>query len=383
MTTTEATPITLNCAAGERYGHKGLPLRGPLGRKCPNCEKYLHGVLCGVDNPCLTKANRGGLQSFPCYDLWKEVPADNKKGRKLTSSSEEDDVDSTQSSKKKVRKLTSSCHTSPDEVDDNAPSPSVEELYNRKRPAKKTTPKTTPELKRKNMKSEQWDRNYEDVLAFAKAHGHLKLPSTNPESLRLATWLRHQAGRVTILEYQKEKLKILSPYRDERSLEEKSWEAWYGMYKRLLAFYKAKGHSVVKINEDRKLNYWVIRQRHTAKKGKLFDERRRKKLEEINFEFESLVKYNEKSTYTAQQVYQWEQMYAQLESYHRVNCHCLVPYTFEENIPLGHWVSKQRIDFKKGVMKPGRYQRLDHLGFAWSRRSGYNGGNWVAPKMCS
>jgi hypothetical protein len=95
------------------------------------------------------------------------------------------------------------------------------------------------------MKSEQWNRNYEDVLAFTKAHGYLKLPSNVPEKRRLATWLGLQSRRATIPDSQQENLNFFSPLRDERSRDEKNSEAWYGMYKRLLAFRAANGHDIV------------------------------------------------------------------------------------------------------------------------------------------
>jgi hypothetical protein len=44
----------------------------------------------------------------------------------------------------------------------------------------------------------------------------------------------------------------------------------------------------------------------------------------------------------------------------------LVPFNYDVNPPLGNWISKQRQDFVKGIIDPGRKQRLDQLGFAWT-----------------
>jgi hypothetical protein len=100
-------------------------------------------------------------------------------------------------------------------------------------------------------------------------------------------------------------------------------------------------------------------------KGKLPD-RRRKKLEEIYFPFQCVSKYNKRKNYTPQHMEQWEKMYMQREEYHKANHDCIVPYNYEPNPTLGHWVSKQRADFKIRVMGQERQDRLAKLQFTWT-----------------
>jgi hypothetical protein len=79
--------------------------------------------------------------------------------------------------------------------------------------------------------------------------------------------------------------------------------------------------------------------------------------------------YNAKrkeTSFTAKQVQQWDARYDQLAEFTHTHGHCLVPFKDDANLPLGNWVSKQCRDFVKGIMDPGRKQRLDQLGFAWT-----------------
>jgi hypothetical protein len=223
-----------------------------------------------------------------------------------------------------------------------------------------------------NRKWEQWNRNYEDVLAFTKEHGHLKLPSNKHETRRLATWLFLQPRRANIPDCQRDKLKALEQYRDMRPREEKERAAWYEMYKNLLAFHKENGHFVVPIKVDTSLHKWIMYQHHRQKIGKLPGERR-KMPEEIDFEFQCNQKRTTKRKFSAQQKQQWETMFTQLVEFHQSHKHCNVPYNYDENRTLGHWVSKQRGDFKKGDMDDVRKLRLDKWDFTWTIERGHRG----------
>jgi hypothetical protein len=104
------------------------------------------------------------------------------------------------------------------------------------------------------------------------------------------------------------------------------------------------------------------------REGTLPDERRQK-LESIDFVFQYNAKRKETS-FTAKQVQQWSARYDQLAEFVHSHGNCLVPFKYDANRPLGNWVSKQRRDFVKGFMDPGRKQLLDRLGFAWTLHGG-------------
>jgi hypothetical protein len=213
-----------------------------------------------------------------------------------------------------------------------------------------------------SMKSEPWDSNYAAVLAYAKENGHLKLPTSNHETRRLAGWLRLQSYRAHIPSCQREKLKVLEPYRDTQSREEKEWKVWIEKFTKLLTFHEANGHFAVPMAADKYLHKWIVYQREREKHGKLLHERRQMLLS-IDFKFKCNAKHKEQS-FTARQIKEWDAMYEQLVEFHRSHNHCRVPYNYDDNRALGYWVGTQRRDFKKDKVDPGRKDRLDQLGFA-------------------
>lgn len=218
------------------------------------------------------------------------------------------------------------------------------------------------------MMSDRWDRNYEDVVAFARKHGHIRFPTTDPETRRLGTWLRLQAKRAKVTHDQKKKLDVLfSKYKvNEKPREEKDWETWKGMFEKLLAFREANGHFVVSKSDkaNRKLFNWITRQRKLAKQG-LLPDKRRFDLEAAGFEFECAVKYEKKASFTVQQKKNWDEMFSRLVEFRRTNGHCRVPYNYQVNPSLGRWVSTQRSHFKRGAIAKERQERLEELDFTW------------------
>lgn len=74
----------------------------------------------------------------------------------------------------------------------------------------------------------------------------------------------------------------------------------------------------------------------------------------------------------------WDVRYSELVEYEKKNGHCLVPARFEENPPLGRWVSLQRVRhraWKEGfeltssrssAMTADQVALLESIGFAWA-----------------
>lgn len=222
------------------------------------------------------------------------------------------------------------------------------------------------------MESEQWDRKYEKVLKFAQKHGHLNLqrPSNDPKTRRLGTWLRTELRKEHISAYQKEKWSSLNVYMDQNKVPArhgKEEDVWNGMYNKLVAYQREKGHLVVsKLDESNlQLYSWMAYQRLRYKQKKVPDERKRK-LDVIGFDFQCGRKREKKRKFTAEQDEQWDMMYTQLEEFHAINGHCRVIYSYEANPPLGGWVSKQRTNLKRDIMDQERKDRLDELQFTWS-----------------
>jgi hypothetical protein len=125
---------------------------------------------------------------------------------------------------------------------------------------------------------QHWDRKYEDVLTFANTHRHLNVPSTDPNTRRLATWLRQQEKRTCCVPD--------CPSIGQTQSREMKGIGTDGLqkYEMLVAFKKVDDHMVVTQKENNSLYCWITNQRQKAKQGKLSNERRNK-LDEIDFPY--------------------------------------------------------------------------------------------------
>lgn len=46
--------------------------------------------------------------------------------------------------------------------------------------------------------------------------------------------------------------------------------------------------------------------------------------------------------------------------------HCRVPYSYPENIPIAHWVARQRKFYASELLPENRKEALDGIGFSWT-----------------
>ena len=61
----------------------------------------------------------------------------------------------------------------------------------------------------------------------------------------------------------------------------------------------------------------------------------------------------------------WWNRYHELKAYRKTYRHCSIPAKYELNPSLGHWVSVQRVLYKKNTLSDERKMYLDELGFVW------------------
>jgi hypothetical protein len=68
---------------------------------------------------------------------------------------------------------------------------------------------------------------------------------------------------------------------------------------------------------------------------------------------------------------QWTEKFEELCLYRQRFGHCLVPHTYEENLPLARWVKRQRYQYKlmqegkASTMTEDRVKALEDIGFIW------------------
>lgn len=77
---------------------------------------------------------------------------------------------------------------------------------------------------------------------------------------------------------------------------------------------------------------------------------------------------------------QWSERFQELQAFQRQHGHCLVPYTYRENLPLARWVKRQRYQYKLfqdrqgsdprcSTMTPERISALEAIGFVWDSQA--------------
>ena len=210
-----------------------------------------------------------------------------------------------------------------------------------------------------------WLSKYEAVVSFAKEHGHLKIPWTDPKYEGLRDWLRQQSNRTRLSVEEKGLLHALKVYStDDRSIEQKRREEWDAMYQALNKFYEINEHFVVP-KEDKSLYNWLKNQRQNYQDNKLSAERKRT-LEDLGIPLEGGEKLNRKRKFTEKQVEDWNIMFHCLEDFYHKFGHCRVPTKYDLEPSLPEWIKRQRQCYRLGKIDKDRQTRLESLEFPWT-----------------
>ena len=130
--------------------------------------------------------------------------------------------------------------------------------------------------------------------------------------------------------------------------------AWERGFAALLRFKKREGHcfpSRFHVENGFNLGPWVSNQRYYKDQ---LSTKRRKQLDSIGFV------WNWRD-------YLWEKGFDALIKFKNRTGHCRVPALHvEQNYRLGSWITVQRRNKNKNVMRADRAARLEKVGFIWS-----------------
>jgi Helicase associated domain len=147
--------------------------------------------------------------------------------------------------------------------------------------------------------------------------------------------------------------------------------AWEERYRALCEYKTAHGNCRVprRYKDDRSLGLWVGNQRMSLKKGTMRPDRK-KRLDAIGFETVDARYSWSVERNTARLERAWLDMYEALLKYHARSGSTDVPKSYVctvagRQIALGRWVSRQRTNFAKGIIREDRRQMLDEIGFSW------------------
>jgi hypothetical protein len=211
-----------------------------------------------------------------------------------------------------------------------------------------------------------WEDRLSELADYRKIHGHCNVPKNYSENTKLAAWVKTQRGNYRL--HLEENTSPMTTFRIQE-LESLGFEwrvcitAWKDRLSELADYRKIHGHCNVPTNyrENAKLGTWVTNQKnqyrlHKEGKTSPMTTFRIQELESLGFEWRVCASA-------------WQDHLSELAEYHKIHGHCNVPKNYSENAKLGHWVGKQRGNYrlrKEGKASPmtlSRIQVLESLGF--------------------
>ncbi len=205
------------------------------------------------------------------------------------------------------------------------------------------------------LQEEYWLEKFDQLEQYKKRYGDCQVPVNWKKNPSLGTWVSTQrtlAKKGKLDPVKKKKLEDTGFVWSNEAWKlqlRKYDDQWKRNYQRLEAYKKQYGEIQVSIRIDWPLERWTCIQRKEKQTGKLADWKI-KKLERIGFAWNIHESY-------------WMKMYDQLVLFKEKYGHARVPYYWEENPQLGHWVSRTRR--KVYELTEEQTDLLNKAGFHW------------------
>lgn len=205
------------------------------------------------------------------------------------------------------------------------------------------------------LQEEYWQEKFDQLEQYKKQYGDCQVPVNWKKNPALGTWVNTQrtlAKRRKLDPAKKKKLEDTGFVWSNEAWKlqlRKYDEQWKRNYQKLKAYKKQYGEIQVSVSIDWPLERWTCIQRREKLTGKLADWKI-KKLEQIGFAWNLHESY-------------WMKMYDQLVLFKEKYGHTRVPYSWNENPQLGHWVSRTRR--KVYELTEEQIDLLNKAGFYW------------------
>ena len=204
-----------------------------------------------------------------------------------------------------------------------------------------------------NPIEDAWNQMFEALQQYKSNNGDCDVPQSYPPNQKLGNWVGTQRTVKKSGKLSSDKIQKLNQLGF-------SWnpieDAWNQMFEALQQYKSNNGDCDVPQSypPNQKLGNWVGTQRIAKKSGKLSSDKIQK-LETNGFSWNPIEDA-------------WNQMFEALQQYKSSNDDCNVPQSYPPNQKLGNWVGTQRVAKKNGKLSSDKIQKLNQLGFSWTRK---------------
>jgi hypothetical protein len=214
-------------------------------------------------------------------------------------------------------------------------------------PSPKSSSGETLDNRSSNLNDVKWEQSFDCLLEFKRKSGHCNTPSTGPSTTKLGRWANRQrvSYRIGVLKTERaKKLNAVgfswSPGRNSRR--------------------KAFSETVVRHSDPDDV---MLRKKSSARLNGLSFAWKTNGVERGKSSLSETVKGTRSTaTFNAK----WGEMLDGLLEFKRKHGHYNVPTCGANLTILGTWVNNQRVNYRKGVIKPERVKKLNAVGFTWN-----------------
>jgi predicted secreted protein len=225
---------------------------------------------------------------------------------------------------------------------------------------------------------ELWKKRVQELVAYRDTNGHCRVPFLYEPNKALGNWVstvrtqytwREQGKKTSLTEAHISELYGLGfVWRAETDGSPRD-DVWKKRVQELVAYRDTNGHCRVpaRYEPNKALGYWVDKVRTRYKKTSLTDAHI-SELDGLGFVWK-LYNAGTKEGLSGDEL--WRKRVQELVAYRDTNGHCRVPFLYEPNKALGHWVSTVRTQYtwreqgKKNSLTDAHISELDGLGFVW------------------
>ena len=209
-----------------------------------------------------------------------------------------------------------------------------------------------------DVREGRWEDQFKQLQDFANDHGHTSLSREDDNQKQLAAWVVTQRVR-----YHKGTLSD-EQICDLETIPSWSWapvqKSWESSFQYLLTYINRVGNANVPqdhLEGEFRLGLWVNKRRSAFKRGAMGDAER--------VQLEQLPGWLWSPTDARK-----ERGFKLLAKFVDREGHAFVPAKhFEQDFPLGQWVSSRRQTYKRGKMPVAEQHRLENIaGWTWSNR---------------